>query len=114
MNLDLEKRVRFTDAAIEAAILKTTNRPLNELSASDVSTLVKGALMEVLAELERPPELVPIFYTRQQASVVLGISLRKLDYLVKNHEIPTVQVGKKSMINSEVLRSLRQNGELIL
>ena len=95
MELDLEKRVRFTNSAVDAAVLKTLNKPLTELRAADLVLVVKGALMEVLSELERPPELVPIFYTRQQAAVLLGISLRKLDYLVKNHEIPVVQVGKK-------------------
>ena len=105
---------KCADACIESAIIRTENRPVCELTAGQLASLLEGVVYKVISECEKPKELTPIFLSRPQAATTLGISVSTLDKMIKAGDLPAVMVGRRLMINADVIRNLRENGELIL
>jgi hypothetical protein len=53
-------------------------------------------------------EIEPLLVSRKRAAVVLGISIRKLSYLIAEGEVATRRVGRRRLVPVAVLRKFAQ------
>jgi excisionase family DNA binding protein len=44
-----------------------------------------------------------VLYTKREAAQLLSISLRSLDYLIFNQQIPTRRIGRRVLIHRDVI-----------
>ncbi len=44
-----------------------------------------------------------ILYTKREAAELLSISLRSLDYLIFNHQIPTRRIGRRVLVHRDAI-----------
>jgi excisionase family DNA binding protein len=59
--------------------------------------------------MQKPANVVPFekfFYGRKEAACALAISVRKIDYLVRDHKLRTRRIGRRVVIPSEDVRRL--------
>ncbi|MDR3725275.1 MAG: hypothetical protein P4K83_12430 [Terracidiphilus sp.] len=52
----------------------------------------------------------PLLYSRKRAALALSLSIRAVDYLLKNGKFKTVRIGKKNLIPAAELERLAASG----
>ena len=69
---------------------------------------LRQALCPVPPATEPVKQVTPKCYTREEASLLLGMSIATLDRRIKDSKIPSVKMGRKVLIPAEGLYSLLQ------
>jgi len=79
--------------------------PFFTLSVNDTKALLKSWIKESLSEIEKTSEPAPIFYSRNEACVLLKISLPTLSRYIDLGLIKSHKVGNRILISQEDIKN---------